>query len=608
MPSTIGTAYIQIEPSTKGIAGKIEKELNDAGKKGGSSFSQGFGGVIGTIGGATKSVLGGFASVTTSAISSVGKASASLIKDATSSFAEFEQLEGGAKLMFGDAYDFIADKSQNAFSKIQMSQNDYLQQVNGLAVGLKTALGGDEMAAAQLADRVVTAEADVVAATGNSQEAVQNAFNGIMKSNYTMLDNLQLGITPTKEGMQEVIDKVNEWNKANGNASDYVIDNLADVQSALVDYIEMQGLAGYAENEGAETIQGALASTQAAWQNLMTGLVSGGDLSGLIDGLITSASALVENVEPVITQGLEGISNMISQFLPVLVAKIPPLLQQNLPILVTSAVEIIKTLGEGLVQSIPILTPSIIELVTSLVDMLVQLAPDLIQVGLDLLLALSTGLIEALPTLIPAVTDIITTIVDYLIDHIDLLIYASIELVAAIGKGIIQSLPKLLESGKKMLMKIVEGFKITFSYLYNAAAELITSLGNKITSFGSKLVNAGKNLVKSIKEGLVQAWNDIVNWFQNKIEELKEKFTSVFNINLPGWLTGDGTSSSGGTGTTSTQGWTYNPSLSSLNNGLQPITTVSNNTNVTVTLEGDANRLFRVIQSEASRNAMLVGG
>ena len=88
--------------------------------------------------------------------------------------------------MFGEAYDFIANKAQNAFATVQMSQNDYLRQVNGFATGLKTALGGNEKAAAKLADRIVTAEADVVAATGASQEAIQNAFNGIMKSNYTI--------------------------------------------------------------------------------------------------------------------------------------------------------------------------------------------------------------------------------------------------------------------------------------------------------------------------------------------------------------------------------------------------------------------------------------
>lgn len=229
-------------------------------------------------------------------------------KAAYTSYARYEQLAGGAQLMFGDAYDFVAEKARNAYKTVQMSQNDYLQQVNGFATGLKTALGGNVQAAAELADKVITAEADVVAATGNSQEAVQNAFNGIMKSNYTMLDNLQLDIAPTKEGFQQLIDKVNEWNAENGEATSYTIDNLADCQAALVDYIEMQGLAGYAANEAAGTIEGSTASMKAAWQNLATGMAdSNADMEGLTKDFVDSVFTAGKNIIPRVQQIVTGV-------------------------------------------------------------------------------------------------------------------------------------------------------------------------------------------------------------------------------------------------------------------------------------------------------------
>lgn len=229
-------------------------------------------------------------------------------KAAYTSYARYEQLAGGAQLMFGDAYDFVAEKARNAYKSVQMSQNDYLQQVNGFATGLKTALGGNVQAAAELADKVITAEADVVAATGNTQEAVQNAFNGIMKSNFTMLDNLQLGITPTKEGFQQLIDKVNEWNAENGEATAYTIDNLADCQAALVDYIEMQGLAGYAANEAAGTIEGSTASMKAAWQNLATGMAdSNADMEGLTQDFVDSVFTAGKNIVPRVQQIVTGV-------------------------------------------------------------------------------------------------------------------------------------------------------------------------------------------------------------------------------------------------------------------------------------------------------------
>lgn len=233
----------------------------------------------------------------------VGKAS-------LEAYGNYEQLAGGAQLMFGDAYATVAENAKNAYKTVQMSQNDYLQQVNGFATGLKTALGGNEQAAADLAHKIIVAEADVVAATGNTQEAVQNAFNGIMKSNYTMLDNLQLGITPTKEGFQEVIDKVNEWNEAQGNATNYTIANLADCQSALVDYITMQGLAGYAGMEASGTIQGSTASMKAAWENLSAGMADEtADMEQLAAAFVDSVGAAADNTGDRVKQIVRGVAN-----------------------------------------------------------------------------------------------------------------------------------------------------------------------------------------------------------------------------------------------------------------------------------------------------------
>ena len=40
----------------------------------------------------------------------------SLTKQSVEAYAEYEQLVGGAQLMFGKAYDFVANKAANAYS------------------------------------------------------------------------------------------------------------------------------------------------------------------------------------------------------------------------------------------------------------------------------------------------------------------------------------------------------------------------------------------------------------------------------------------------------------------------------------------------------------
>lgn len=253
-----------------------------------------------------------------------------MVSGVVDNYGQYEQLSEGAKLAFGDAYDYIEGRSKEAYKNVQMSQNDYLQQVNGLAVGLRESMGGNSEAAAELADKVVTAEADIVAAMGISQDAAQNAFNGIMKGNYMMLDNLQLGIKPTKEGLQEVIDKVNDWRKSQGKAGDLTIDSLADCQAAVVDYVEMMGYAGYAGMEGMETIQGSVSAARAAWDNLITS-IGKGDPQGIqqaVNGIVTTVFGTWSDE----TQKKEG--GLINNLLPV-IQNVGTAIAQNIPSIAT---------------------------------------------------------------------------------------------------------------------------------------------------------------------------------------------------------------------------------------------------------------------------------
>ena len=292
----------------------------------------------------TKAVTAGFVAIAGAATT----AAVAMTKSAVSAYAEFEQLSGGAELLFGEAYDYIIKKSEDAFATVQLSQNEYLKQVNGFAVGLKTALGGNEMAAAQLADKIINAEADVIAATGRAQEDVQNAFNGIMKSQYNMVDNLMIGITPTKEGYQEMIDKVNAWHEANGRATKYNMGNLADEQAALVDHIEMVGMKGYAEREASGTIEGSLAMTKSAWENLMIAMGRGDGIEKAINNLVFSLSKFVENIVPVVERSLVGIGQLISQAAPLLVETVARALIQAIPSLLTAVYQMIVGLAKGI--------------------------------------------------------------------------------------------------------------------------------------------------------------------------------------------------------------------------------------------------------------------
>ena len=452
-----------------------------------------------TLSGKLKSGLATAAKVGAAAVAAAGTAIVAIGKQAIDQYAEYEQLVGGAELMFGDAYDFVAEKAKNAYSTVQMSQNDYLRQVNGFATGLKTALGGNAQAAAELADKIVNAEADVVAATGASQEMVQNAFNGIMRSNYVMLDNLQLGITPTKEGFQEVIDKVNEWNAANGRATNYVIDNLADAQSALVDYIEMQGLQGYAANEAADTIQGSLASMKSAWQNLLTGVADdNADFEELVNNFVDSLVGVGENIIPRINTVIKGLTQLITQASQTIIPLAVETLLQNLPSIVAAGMDMVLAIVNGILDNIDLLIDCVLELVDVVVDKLIENMPKLVEGGIRLIIALSVGLIKAIPQLVEKIPEIILALVE----------------------GFAAGASQILEVGKNIVRGIWDGIKAMASWIKDKVTGFFSGIVDSVKGFlgihSPSRVFAG--IGKFMAEGLGDGWDSQFSKVRSDIE------------------------------------------------------------------------------------------
>ena len=457
-----------------------------------------------TLSGKLKNGLATAAKVGASAVVAAGAAIVAIGKQAVEQYAEYEQLVGGAELMFGDAYDFVAEKAKNAYSTVQMSQNEYLKQVNGFATGLKTALGGNAQAAAELADKIVNAEADVVAATGASQEMGQNAFNGIMRSNYVMLDNLQLGITPTKEGFQEVIDKVNEWNAANGKATNYVIDNLADAQSALVDYIEMQGLQGYAANEAADTIQGSLASMKGAWQNLLTGVADdNANFEVLVSSFVDSLVGVGENIIPRINIVIQGLTQLITEASQTIIPLAVETLLQNLPAIVAAGMDLIMALVNGILDNIDLLIDCTLELIDVVVNKLIENLPKLIDGGIRLIIALGRGLIEAIPQLVGKIPEIITAIIDG---------FASgASRILDIGKNIVEGVWQGIKNAAKWLKDKITGF---FDGIIGGVKDFLG-----IHSPSRVFADMGKNMALGIGEG----WD-------NQYDSIKKDIESGMNF------------------------------------------------------------------------------
>ena len=310
--SLAGTVASGVAGAFKGIADKLSGPLSAVGKMASKAF---------------KGIAAG--------VAGAGAALAGIGKSALDAYGDYEQLAGGIKLTLGDnVWETVKERSKTAFADMQISQNDYLQKVNLLATGLKESLGGDAQAAADLANDVIKAQADIVSAKGIDPQTVSDVFSAVARGNYMTLDSLGLGIKGTKEGMQEVIDKANEWRIAQGEAGDLTIDSLADCQQALVDYVDYLGMSGYAAMEGADTVQGSISKMKSAWTDWTAELGKGdGDMGRVSENLSKSVQNVATNVLPVLASAVGA----AVQQLPELVATVGPELGNALVTIVDSA-------------------------------------------------------------------------------------------------------------------------------------------------------------------------------------------------------------------------------------------------------------------------------
>ena len=365
---------------------EYEKGLGDAASK------------VGSFGSALKSGLGNIAKVGAAAVGAATSAVIGLATASTSSYAEIEQLRGGVKKLFGeDAAKIVISNANKAFATAGMSAQQYMDQVTSFSAALVNSLGGDTAEAANRADTAMRAISDNINTFGGDIQNVQNAYQGFAKQNYTMLDNLKLGYGGTKTEMERLIEDANKWAEENGKAAGLTIDSFADVVTAI-DYIQQkQHIAGTTAAEAASTVSGSLGSVKAAWENLVAGFSDPeADLGQLITNVVDDAEVAFENLMPVFERALEGIGTFIESIGPIIVEKLPGLIDAVLP----SAIEAAVSLIDSIAKTLPGLVRN---LVTILANAIITYGPSLLQSGISLVTNLGNGIIQNVPALISSI-------------------------------------------------------------------------------------------------------------------------------------------------------------------------------------------------------------
>ena len=470
------------------------------------------------FGSAAKGIAAGVGKAAIGAVAAGTAAVTGLVKTAADAYGDFEQLSGGVETLFGDSAGTVMANAEKAFKTAGMSMNDYMETSIQSAASLINSLDGDQAEAARLMDMSITDMADNVNKMGTDMEAVQNAYRGFSRGNFTMLDNLALGFAGTKEGMQELLDSAEQISGVKYDISSY-----SDIVQAIHVVQEEMGVTGTTAKEAGETLQGSLSAMQAAWTNLTTGMADpDADIGVLVGNMVESAKTFLDNLIPIVGQALEGIATAIAELAPVIAEEIPGMVETVLPTLLETGLQVVQALAEGIVNAIPDLMPTITEVILGLAQMVVELLPDIIDAGVKVLLSLAMGIAEALPDLIPTIVDVVLQIVDTLIDNIDLLVDAAIAIIIGLAEGLINALPKLLEKAPEIVLKLMMAIVENAPKILEAAIKLIFMLVKGIGENLPKVVEAAWGIVKSVIQGIGE-------WLSKLPENGKKIVNEIWN-------------------------------------------------------------------------------
>ncbi|HEL2109584.1 TPA: phage tail protein [Streptococcus suis] len=307
MAIDLGSAYVQIVPSAKGISGSISKllggEVDSAGRSAGSS-----------LGASLVSALSGAL-----AAAGIGK----IIGSALSAGADLQQSFGGLDTIYDGAQASAKRFASQAY-KAGISANTYAEQAVSMGASLKQALGGDSMKAINMANVAIMDMTDNAAKMGTDIGVIQQTYQSLARGNYAMLDNLKLGFGGTKAEMERLLTTAEGLPSAMGRKFD--ISNYADVVEAIHLVQESMGLSGVAAAEAQNTYYGSLAAMKAATSNFLADLSLGEDIEPSLVALMETASTfLFGNFIPMVGNIFKGLPSAIGTF----IAEASPLVAQQ---------------------------------------------------------------------------------------------------------------------------------------------------------------------------------------------------------------------------------------------------------------------------------------
>lgn len=477
-----------------------------------------------------------------------------LVSKSVGAFADYEQLTGGVETLFGaggrsveeyaqsvgksvsdiqgkydslmSAQNAVLENANKAYMTAGMSANEYMDTVTGFSASLISSLGGDTSKAADYANSALVDMSDNANKMGTDMESIKNAYQGFAKQNYTMLDNLKLGYGGTQEEMKRLL---SDAEKLTGQR--YDISSFADITQAIHAIQTQMDITGTTAKEASTTISGSWGSLKAAFQNVLVGLTTGGDMfDQSLDALINTAVTFGQNIIPAIKGALSGVGYLIEGLAPVIGETIPPLINDLAPTLANSAVSLISSLVNGLTQNATQFSECLSNMIIVAVAGISTVVPQLLDAASKIVSNLMQGLTNSMPQIVNGAVTLIEGLVNGLVNNIPLLIMGAVQLVASLANGLIANLPRIIDAGVNLITGIVSASYSMMPQIIQNGMQLVVNLAVGLVRAIPQLIAALPRITGAIVKGFKS-----VNWFDLGLQLIKSIWEGIKSIGSEMW-------------------------------------------------------------------------
>ena len=477
-----------------------------------------------------------------------------LVSKSVGAFADYEQLTGGVETLFGaggrsveeyaqsvgksvsdiqgkydslmSAQNVVLENANKAYMTAGMSANEYMDTVTGFSASLISSLGGDTNKAADYANSALVDMSDNANKMGTDMESIKNAYQGFAKQNYTMLDNLKLGYGGTQEEMKRLL---SDAEKLTGQR--YDISSFADITQAIHAIQTQMDITGTTAKEASTTISGSWGSLKAAFQNVLVGLTTGGDMfDQSLDALVNTAVTFGQNIIPAIKGALSGVGYLIEGLAPVIGETIPPLINDLAPTLANSAVSLISSLVNGLTQNATQFSECLSNIIIVAVAGISTVVPQLLDAASKIVSNLMQGLTNSMPQIVNGAVTLIEGLVNGLVNNIPLLIMGAVQLVASLANGLIANLPRIIDAGVNLITGIVSASYSMMPQIIQNGMQLVVNLAVGLVRAIPQLIAALPRITGAIVKGFKS-----VNWFDLGLQLIKSIWEGIKSIGSEMW-------------------------------------------------------------------------